>query len=267
MIFDTHAHLNVFEFKDDKDELIEECLKEGIGMINVGTNFKNSKKAIEISEKYPNVFTSIGLHPLNIDSEFFKNKEYEGDDGILEKDFDYEAYKALKNNKVVAIGEIGLDYWYKPKGTGKKESFKQEQKRIFEKQLDLAEELNLPVILHCRSAFDDLFEILSKRKVKGVLHCFTGSKEEAERFLSLGLYIGINGIMFKVNIREAIENIPLSKILIETDCPYLSPPQFEERNNPLSLKYIIDEIAKIKGITVEEVREITTKNAKELFNI
>ena len=268
MIIDTHAHLNFLEFDKDKDKLIEKCLKEGIGMINVGTNLQSSKKAIEIAEKYSGISASIGLHPLNIDSEFLKNKGYSGEaESFLEKDFDYDAYKSLKNEKVVAIGEIGLDYWYRPKGTGKKELFKQEQKRIFEKQLDLAEELKLPVIIHCRSAFDDLFSILLSRKIKGVLHCFTGTKEEAEKALALGLYIGINGIIFKMDLKEAIKSIPLEKILIETDCPYLSPPGFEERNNPLALSYIIDEIAKIKGVKAEEVGEITYKNAKELFNI
>jgi len=266
MIFDTHAHLNFFEFEKDREELIKKCLDSGIGMINVGTNLQSSKKAIEVAEQHSDIFASIGLHPLNIDSLFLKNKGYSGElESFLEKDFDYDSYKELaKSKKVVAIGECGLDYWYRPKATGKKELFKQEQKRIFEKHLDLAEELNLPVIIHCRSAFDDLFAILSKRKIRGVLHCFTGSKEEAERFLSLGLYIGINGIMFKIDLKEAIKYIPLEKILIETDCPYLSPPGFEERNNPFALKYIIQEIERIKG---EKIEEITSKNAKKLFNI
>lgn len=269
MIFDTHAHLNFFEFEKDREDLIKKCLDGGIGMINVGTNFQSSKKALEIVENNFDVFASIGLHPLNIDSEFLKNKGYSKEaESFLEKDFDYEKYKELaKSKKVVAIGECGLDYWYRPKATGKKESFKQEQKRILEKQLDLAQELNLPVIIHCRSAFDDLFEILSKRKVKGVLHCFTGNKIEAERFLSLGLHIGINGIIFKMDLNEAIKDIPLEKILIETDCPYLSPPGFEERNNPFALEYIIEEIAKIKELERGKVEEITTENAKKLFNI
>lgn len=267
MIFDTHAHLNFFEFDEDREELIKKCLAQGIGLINVGTNFKSSKKCIEIARE--NVFASIGLHPSNIDSEFLKSKEdLKQIEGALEKDFDYDAYKVLaKSKKVIAIGECGLDYWRKPKGTTKKELFKEEQEKIFERQLDLAEELNLPVIIHCRSAFDDLYNILSKRKIKGVLHCFTGTKEEVERFLSLGLYFGINGIIFKINSEEAIKNIPLDKILLETDCPYLSPPMFEERNNPFSLKYIIEEISKIKGVTAKEIEEITYKNTKDLFNI
>ena len=152
MIIDTHAHLNFFEFKDDRDELISKCLKEGIGMINVGTNLQSSKKSIEIARKYSNVFASVGLHPLNIDSEFLKNKGYSGEaESFLEKDFDYEAYKSLKTEKVVAVGEIGLDYWYRPKGTGKKELFKQEQERIFERQLDLTGRFNSSAKSSCRS--------------------------------------------------------------------------------------------------------------------
>lgn len=268
MIFDTHAHLNFFEFEKDREEMIGNCLKQGVGMINVGTNLKSSKKAIEISEKHENVFASIGLHPLNIDSEFLKNKGYSGEaEGFLEKDFDYNAYKALKADKVVAVGEIGLDYWYRPKSEAKKELFKQEQKRIFESQLDLAEELDLPVIIHCRAAFDDLYGILSKRKIKGVLHCFTGSKEEAERLLALGLYMGINGIIFKLDMEEAIAAIPLERILVETDCPYLSPPGYGERNDPLAVKVVIKEIARIKGLKEEGVAEKTARNAKELFDI
>jgi TatD DNase family protein len=269
MIFDTHAHLNFFEFDKDRDELTNKCLVSGVGIINVGTNFKSSEKAIDISEKYSNVFVSIGLHPTNIASSFFKSKECaKAAEGSLEDGFDYNQYKELaKNTKVIAIGECGLDYYYRPKGETKKELFKDEQRKVFIKQLDLAEELNLPIIIHCRSAFNDLFKILSKRKVKGVLHCFTGNKEEAERFLSLGLYFGINGIIFKMDMEEVIKSIPMDKILLETDCPYLSPPMFEERNNPLSLKYVIEEISRIKGISIKEVEEITYKNTKDLFNI
>jgi TatD DNase family protein len=269
MIFDTHAHLNFFEFDEDRDGLIKKCLDAQIGIINVGTNFKSSEKAIKIADKYPELFASIGLHPTNIASDFFKSKECsKTEEGFLEDGFNYEAYKELaKSKKVVAIGECGLDYYYRPKGTTKKELFKEEQRKVFIKQLNLAEELDLPVIIHCRAAFDDLFDILSKRKIKGVLHCFTGSKEEAEKFLSLGLYFGLNGIIFKTNIEEAIKIIPLDRILLETDCPYLSPPKFEKRNNPLSLKLIIEEVARIKGINSKEVEETTYKNSKDLFNV
>jgi TatD DNase family protein len=185
-----------------------------------------------------------------------------------EDDFDYDYYKELSQDKnVVAIGEIGLDYWHKPKGKAKREEYINKQKEIFEKQLDLAKEVNLPIVVHCRNAFDDLINILSRKNIPGVIHCFTGNKDNVESLLELGYFFGINGIIFKVNLDDSIRAIPLEKMLLETDCPYLSPPNFEERNNPFSIELIIDEISKIKGISREEIIEKTTQNAKNLFRI
>jgi TatD DNase family protein len=185
-----------------------------------------------------------------------------------EDDFDYNYYKELSQDKnVVAIGEIGLDYWYRPKGKAKREEYVNKQKEIFEKQLDLAKEVNLPIVVHCRNAFDDLIDILSRKNIPGVIHCFTGNKDNVESLLELGYFFGINGIIFKVNLDDSIRAIPLEKMLLETDCPYLSPPNFEERNNPFSIELIIDEISKIKGISREEIIEKTTQNAKNLFRI
>jgi TatD DNase family protein len=266
MIFDTHTHLNFFEFDKDRDELIKKLIDSKIGIINVGTNFKSSEKAINIANQYEEVFASVGFHPENIAYDFFKSKEcFLKEEQFLEDGFDYEKYKELaKSKKVVAIGECGLDYYHKPKGV---KGFEEIQKKVFIKQLDLAKELDLPIILHCRNAFDDTYEILSKRRNKGVLHCFTGTKEDAERFTTLGFYFGINGIIFRTDMEEAIKSIPLNKILLETDSPYLSPPMFEERNNPLSLRHTIKEISRIKGVSVKEIEEITFQNTKDLFNI
>ncbi|MFA5207686.1 MAG: TatD family hydrolase [Candidatus Paceibacterota bacterium] len=266
MIFDTHTHLNFSEFDKDRNELIKKILSSQIGFINVGTNFKSSEKAIKIANEYKEVFASVGFHPENIAYDHFKSKEcFATEEGFLEDGFDYEKYKELaKSKKVVAIGECGLDYYHKPKGV---KGFEEVQKKVFEKQLDLAKELDLPIILHCRNAFDDTYKIISKRNNKGVLHCFTGTKEEAERFAALGFYFGINGIIFKTDMEEAIKSIPMNRILLETDCPYLSPPKFEERNNPLSLKYVIEELSRIKGVSVKEIEEITRQNTKDLFNI
>ncbi|MFZ3057672.1 MAG: TatD family hydrolase [Minisyncoccales bacterium] len=266
MIFDTHTHLNFSEFDKDRDELIKKILNSEIGIINVGTNFKSSEKGINIANEYEDVFASVGLHPLNIAYDSSESKEYfETEEEFLEDGFDYEKYKELaKSKKVVAVGECGLDYYHKPKGV---EGFEEVQKRVFEKHLDLAKELDLPIILHCRNAFDDTYEIISKKNNKGVLHCFTGTKEEVERFSALGFYFGITGIIFKTDMEEAIKIIPMDRILLETDCPYLSPPKFEERNNPLSLKYVIEELARIKGVSIKEIEEITRQNTKDLFNI
>jgi len=251
MLIDTHAHLNFNAFKNDFDQVIKHCLAEDIWMINVGSNYETSKRALEIAEKYNGVFTAIGLHPIHAKDE----------------NFDKEKYKELgRSDKVVAIGEIGLDY-FKDYGL-----FKEKQKEVFLQQLDLAKELNLPIILHCRMAHKDLLEVLKSQtlnsKLRGVVHCFTGNWKQAKQYLDTGFYLGINGIIYKRDLKEVIEKTPLDKILIETDCPYLVPPQAGvERNEPVFIKYIVQDIAKIKGIDFQKVAETTFQNAKNLFRI
>jgi len=241
-------------------------------MVNVGVNYFSSVRAVEIANQYEKgVYASIGLHPSNIRSDFtIKKYGINGQkESELEEAFDSDSYEGLaKDKKVVAIGEIGLDYWTKPKGEARKNEFKKNQISFFNQQLDLAEKVNLPVIIHTRSSFDDTYEVLKKRKLKGVLHCFIGNQGDAERFLELGYYIGLNGVIFKADMDEFIKWIPLDKIMLETDCPYLTPPGFEENiNNPFSLKIIAQKIADIKGVDIKEVEKNTTKNTKELFKI
>jgi TatD DNase family protein len=262
MIIDTHAHLNFLEFDNDREELIKKLIENNYQVINIGTNKESSKKCISLARNC--AYASVGLHPLNIQSTL----KLKDDLDKKEDDFDYNYYKELSQDKnVVAIGEVGLDYWYRPKGKAKREEYINKQKEIFEKQLDLAKEVNLPIVVHCRNAFDDLIDILSRKNIPGVIHCFTGNKDNVESLLELGYFFGINGIIFKVNLDDSIRAIPLEKMLLETDCPYLSPPNFEERNNPFSIELIIDEISKIKGISREEIIEKTTQNAKNLFRI
>jgi len=292
MLIDTHSHLNIKAFELDREKTIKRCLENNVWMINIGTNYETSKKAVEIAEKYEKgVYAAIGLHPINLETGLVKMKVDKKEGVHFEKEFDYEKYKKLaKSEKVVAIGEIGLDYYWKPKTTKKKELFKQKQKELFLKELKLAEELNLPAIFHCRMAFDDLIDILQGSdpcKLNGVIHCFTGNWKMAKKFLNLGFYLGFNGIIFKLDLDEIIKKTPLDKILIETDCPYLMPPlpagallarrNFSEggakaglmngRNEPLYVKYIAERIAEIKKIRYEEIAEVTTENAKKLFNI
>jgi len=273
MLIDTHAHLNFDAFKNDADEVILRSLDEGLWMINVGSHYTTSKKAVEIAEDYPQgIYASIGLHPINLDTGLVKIKIDNTEGSRFEREFDYNKYKELaKSNKIVAIGEIGLDYYWRPKTTVKKEIFRQKQKDLLLKELKLSQELDLPVIFHCRMAHPDLVEILknevSKIK-KGVLHCFTGNQEEAKEYMKMGFYLGFNGIIFKFDLKEVIKKTPLERILVETDCPYLSPPEFKkERNEPVAVKYIAEEIAKIKGVSIEKVAEVTTENAKTLFKI
>ena len=248
MLIDTHAHLNFEAFNHDFDQVIKRSLNEDVWMINVGSKYDTSKKAKEIAGQYNNgVFAAIGLHPIH----------------AIDEVFDKEKYKELaKSDKVVAIGEIGLDYF---KDYGK---FKDKQKQVFLEQLDLAKESSLPIILHCRMAHQDLLEIIKDYQLSGVVHCFTGDWEQAKKYLDLGFYIGINGIIYKRDLKEVIEKTPLKKILIETDCPYLVPPQLGvKRNEPIFVRHIAKEIAKIKAISFEEVSQATFENAVDLFNI
>jgi len=287
MLIDTHAHLNFNAFKNDAEGVIKRTLENDIWVINIGTKYETSKRAVEIAQRYPQgIFAAIGLHPIHLETGLvkIKNDLEEIEVKTREEQFDYQKYKELaRNEKVVAIGEIGLDYYYKPKTKRKLEIFKEKQKTILCQQLDLAKDLNLPVIFHCRMAHDDLIEVLKlkmkneKLKINGVIHCFTGNWGQAEEFLNMGFYLGFNGIIFKLNLDEIIKKTPLDRILTETDCPYLMPPIGENqridqrksaavRNEPLFVKYVAEKIAKIKKISYEEIAEITTNNAKKLFS-
>ena len=277
MIVDTHSHLNFTAYDKDRDEVIKRTQREGVVCIDVGTKYETSKRAVELAEKYGGIFAATGMHPIHIKTDLLKLKtdKEEGAFAPLGEEFDKERYRELaKSKKVVAIGEIGLDYYYRPKSKTKQEQFKEKQKEVFIEQLKIAEELNLPVIIHCRMAHEDLINILQseilnlKSKIKGVVHCFTGTLQEAQEYIKMGFYLGINGIIDKLDMDEVIKKIPLDKILVETDCPYLSPPEAGvERNEPIFVKYIVQKIAGLKGISFDEVASATTQNAKRLFKI
>jgi len=289
MLIDTHAHLNFNGYKEDFEEVIKRTLENDVWMINVGSQYETSKKAVEIAERYEKgVYAAVGLHPIHLAEGIFKVKMDKEETVFQTKNenFDYEKYKGLtQSKKVVAIGETGLDYYYRPKTKIRLEQFKNKQKEVFLKHLELAMELKLPVIFHCRMAHQDLIEVLNskfkiqKSKIAGVIHCFTGTWEQAGQYLEMGLYLGFNGIIFKpapyrtdgsgagLNLDEIIKKTPLERILIETDCPYLVPPPMSGRNEPLYVKYVAEKIAKIKNLSFEEISEITTGNAKKLFNL
>ncbi|MBU4351003.1 TatD family hydrolase [Candidatus Parcubacteria bacterium] len=295
MIIDTHCHLNFNAFKNDIDQVISRSLADNVWIINVGSQLETSKKAVDLAEKYPQgVFASVGLHPIHVTGHLMKKGLDAEELAAQEKigEFDIDEYRQLVLNspkgKIVAIGEIGLDYYWKPKSKAKLEEFKQLQEKALLAQIDLAKELNLPVIFHCRSAHDNLIEILNTRykilntSLHGVIHCFTGNIEQMQQYLDIGLYLGFNGIIFKqiagINWQEIISNTPLDRILVETDAPYLIPPISEDqhldqrqsanpRNEPLFVKRVVQEIAKIKKLSYQEVLEITVQNARKLFKI
>ena len=305
MLVDTHSHLNFKAYDKDREEVIQRTQKEGVVCIDVGTKYETSKNAIELAEKNDGIYAAIGMHPIHIKTDLLKlkmdspptNFELEGgntkfnhktnskleggkEEGAFEplgEEFDKARYRDLVlrsrsdegKDKIVAIGEIGLDYYYKPKTTSRLEQFKSLQKKVFTEQLDLAKELNLPVIIHCRMAHNEIIEILGNYKgLMGTIHCFTGSWEQAQKYMDLGFYLGINGIIFKMDLDEVIKNAPLDKILVETDCPYLTPPEAGAgRNEPIFVKHVIQKIADLKGISFGEVAQATTENAKKLFKL
>jgi len=275
-VIDTHCHLNFKDFKEDSFSLIEECLKVGIGLLLPGAEFSTSQRALRIAERFQEgVWAAVGLHPLHLvslkvaEKEIDPNLEFETAGEV----FDLERYRslALSSKKIVAIGEIGLDYYYLPKSKKERERQKQEQRRVFAEQLKLAEELDLPIILHSRLAHQDILSLLSDFEVAGVAHGFVGKISELEQYLNIGFYIGFNGIIFKkiqgVNFREIIERTPLERILLETDSPYLSPQNPQERNTPLNIIHIASFVAQIKKISLELLFEKTLENARNLFKI
>jgi len=273
MLIDTHAHLNFAAFKDDFAETIKRSLDSGTWMINVGSQLSTSQKAVEIASQYEKgVYAAIGLHPIHLETQ--KRKEIINESEAFEftsreEIFDPENYKRLAENpKVVAIGEAGLDYFHN-KGN------KEKQRKVFIQQIKLAAELDLPLIVHCREANAHVIEILSeakktyKEKLRGVIHCFSGGLPEAQEYTALDFLLGFNGIItFTRDYDRVLLEIGLEHVVVETDCPYLTPPPHRgKRNEPAYVKYVAEKIAQIKGITVAEVEKVTTENAKKLFNL
>jgi len=253
MYFETHTHYDFNKFDHDRDELFSKLLPEaGVSrIINIGINTESSKASIEFAKKYDYIYASIGFHPNDTDS------MKDGDIDILRQ--------MTKEPKVVAIGEIGLDYHY--------EHCKKTQKKCFEEHLELAFEKGLPVIIHARDSHEDVYSILKEsgagKKVGGVMHCFSASAEMAVKYIEMGFHIGVGGVVTYKNggsLREVVEIVPKNRLLIETDCPYLSPePNRGKRNDSRNLRYIIDKISDIWGMSHEETAGITYDNAVTLF--
>ena len=254
MFFDTHAHLNAEQFNDDLQEVIDRALAEGISrIVVVGFDRLTIKRAMELAEQYEFIYASVGWHPV---------------DAIDMKDEDLLWIEELAGHpKVVALGEMGLDYYWD-------KSPKEIQKEVLRKQIQLAKKVKLPIIIHNRDATADIVEILREegaKEVGGIMHCFSGSPEVAKECVEMNFYISLGGPVTFKNARkpkEVAEVIPLEKLLIETDCPYLAPhPYRGKRNEPSYVKLVAEQIAEIKEISVDEVARVTTENAKKLFGI
>lgn len=268
MLFDTHTHVNFNAFKNDWREVIERALKNNIWLINVGSQSTTSKRAVEIAENYQQgVYAAVGLHPSHLEEQ--EIDKLEDGEKIQYKtkgeEFDENYYLELaKNEKVVAIGECGLDY-YRIKNN--ELGIKNKQKEVFIKHIELAEKVNKPLIIHCRDAHEDLIELLTSNE--GIMHFFTGTLEQALKYIDLGFYISFSGVITFTNAYDNIvKNLPLDKILIETDAPYVAPAPYRgKRNEPSYVIEVAKKIAKIKNISLEEAAERTTQNAKIIFNI
>lgn len=268
LIIDTHAHINFKSFKEDGNVIIKKCLKENVWIINVGSETRTSQRAINYAQKYEEgVYAAVGLHPIHL----FPIESL-GDKNNVEE-FDYKKYLELaQQEKVVAIGEVGLDYHHFGKNHNIKE-LKKLQKNVFKDFLKLSQETKKPLIIHCWDAYDDLLEILTKSKFDyqpGVIHSFIGSWKTAQKFIELGFKIGLNGITtYSESYDKLIRNCDLKNILIETDAPYLTPKPLprDSRNEPVNIKLVAKKIADVKNISLEEVLNQTTENARKLFKI
>lgn len=255
MIFETHAHYDDEKFDGDREELIAELRKAGIGhVINVGASIESTKTTLELVKKYDFMYAAAGVHPSDVD-------------GLNEETFAWLA-EQTRLDKTVAVGEIGLDYYWD------KEPEVQKNQRIwFQKQMELARKADLPVIIHSRDAAGDTMRIMKEvhaEEIPGVIHCYSYSPEMAKEFVKMGYYIGVGGVVTFKNAKklvQTVQEIPIERILLETDCPYMAPePHRGTRNSSLNLPYVAAKIAELKGISAEEVISITEQNAYRLFS-
>lgn len=253
-IFETHAHYEDAKFDEDREELLASLPSQNIEyVINVGSNLETTKKSMELAKKYDYIYAAVGVHPSDIaelnEENFFKLKA------------------AAEFEKTAAIGEIGLDYYW-----DKEPEVQKNQREWFARQMQLARETGLPVIIHSRDAAEDTMKVMKEVKaeeIPGVIHCYSYSVEMAREFIKMGYYIGIGGVLTFKNakkLKEVAAEIPLERILLETDCPYMAPEPYRgKRNCSLYIPYVVEKLAEIRNIDTEEIISVTNENAKRLF--
>lgn len=253
MIIDTHAHYDDEQFDADRDELLKKMQENGIGVIvNAGSTIESWDKIRRLTEEYPFVYGAVGVHP--------------DETGSLDEAGMAEMERMLDLEKIVAVGEIGLDYYWDNEAH-------EVQKKWFIRQIELARKKEMPVIIHSREAAADTFEIMKEHAagMKAVIHCYSYSPEMAREYVKMGYYIGVGGVVTFKNakkLKEVVEEIPLSSIVLETDCPYLAPEPYRgKRNCSLYLPYVAEKIARIKGVSVEEVVGRTEENSRDLYGL
>jgi TatD DNase family protein len=268
-LFDIHAHVHFAAFDGDRREVMERTLQEGVASIQVGTQLDTSRAAVSLAESYPEgVYATVGLHPIHTSASYHDEKELgEGGKAFTSRGelFDAEKYRELaRSGKVVAIGECGLDYYRLGENT------KQVQKEVFEAQIALANELGKPLMLHIRNAYKDAYEMLkSLARVRGDVHFFAGTWEEAKLFLDLGFTLSFTGVItFARTYDEVVKNTPLDMIMTETDCPYIAPVPFRgKRNEPRHVREVVKQIALLRGETYETIAQATVENATRVFGL
>lgn len=280
-MIDTHCHVHFRAYQDDMDAVIRRSLDKGVKMITVGTQSTTSKNGIEVAEKYDGVYTTIGLHPNHTCEQHFEDELEEIKTRC--ESFDVAYYRELAlHPKVVAIGECGLDYYRIPPEVDRA-ALIVKQKEELHKQLTLADELNLPVVIHCRDAHADQVSMLKefveagKLKRRGVVHCFTGSADEARAYHAIGFLTSFTGIItfpprknegVISSLQQVVRDCPLEMLMLETDAPYLTPePHRGKRNEPWMVEFVAAKVAALKDISVEEVDRVTTANAEKLFGL
>ena len=277
-MFDTHCHVQFQGFKKDADEIVKKCGEKGMILNLVGTQKDTSRAGVEMAQKYPFTYASIGLHPVHLFSTHID--EEESSFTSREEDFDYEYYKTLgQNPKVVAVGECGLDLYRLPEGRTVEEVL-EKQKKVFTLQYKLAQELNLAMVIHCREAHQQLIDLLKTMTsaVRGTVHCYTSNWYFAKQYLDLGLNLGFTGVITfpprktdpqaQIDLLEVVKNCPLERIVIETDAPYLAPQAYRgTRCEPPMVEEVIKKIAELKNLSFAEVEKATTENAKKMFGI
>jgi TatD DNase family protein len=279
-LFDTHAHVNFNAFREDADEVLRRALDAGISVVNVGSQLSTSRRAVEYARKYEGegVYAAVGLHPIQLRKRSYEHRDDECDWELPTTEirtsgeiFDYGAYLELaRDPRTVAIGEVGLDYHHFEEGDDT-DAMKEEQKRILREFVRLSDEVGKPMIIHCWDAYDDLLGILDERmpEKRGVVHSFIGSHKTAKKFLERGWMIGINGIVtYSDSYDRLIREVPLDRLVVETDCPYLAPvPRKGERNEPSLVRLVAEKIAAVKGVTYDEAADATARNAERLFGV
>jgi TatD DNase family protein len=277
-MIDTHAHVNFNSFKDDFDEIIKRAIDKKIAIINIGSQFSTSKRAVDLAQKYDKVYAAIGLHPIHLQD--LAVEEEDVTFTTRKEEFSYEIYRALAlQNKVVAIGETGLDYYHLSADEPADIAIER-QKKVFHEHIKLANELSLPIIVHCRgdkdnadAAYAEILEELKQNAPKhgGVMHCYGGPVDLVPKFISLGFYVSFNGILTfdkTGRIEQILLKTPNDKILTETDCPFLTPAPYRgKRNEPAFVEFVVEKIAAIKQLPITEIDKLTTANAVKLFNL